>query len=191
MVDPVASLDAVDCQDQIEAAIAVEVAEGGPAGPVLAVERVPGEDLPESGGLEIRAVAPAQEQAIAVADEEIGAAVVVQVGDGQAEAEQVVGQAGGGGDVLEVEIAEVPQEDRAGVRDEGVFQDEQVEEAVAVVVEPPDVPAESSPGGQAPLALVMSVNRPPSLRNSREPSTWAERWGSLSRRDRARALFAT
>ena len=75
-----------------------------------------------------------------MADEEVGLAVAVQVGNRQAQPEDVVRDTGCGVDVLELEVALVAEEHRLRAAGEFVLDHEEIEEAVAVIVEDADVP---------------------------------------------------
>src|SRR5262249_40949846 len=81
----------------------------------------------------------AEEQAIAVGDEEIRATVAVEVRDGETEAVNIVRQPNLLGDILELQVALVAEERGARLLREAIFDDEQIEQAVAVVVEDADV----------------------------------------------------
>ena len=82
---------------------------------VVAARVLPLEDLARPGCLAELPLAVVEEQDVAAGagQEEVGPAVVVDVGGGDAEAGGAVGQAGGAGDVLELELAPVAEKARA------------------------------------------------------------------------------
>ena len=135
---------AVRPRDEVEPAVAVEIAEGRPRDHVQFLA-VMVEDGTQPLRLLVSTAGLAQEQAVGAGHVEVGPAIAVEVRDGDAVAEQVRGQADLGGDVLELEVALVAKE--AGAEDlpaaahDRVLQHEEIEQAVAVEVEDADVPA--------------------------------------------------
>ena len=90
-----------------------------------------------------RSMAVVDEQPIRVADEEVGPTVTVEVGRTDTESRDPRGQTGAGGRVLEAQAALVVEEHARSGTTEVILDQEEVETAVAVVVEDPDRSAAS------------------------------------------------
>ena len=124
---------------QIEEPVAVGVAERRPRAPVLgSLVARPAEQLVEIGSMPVPAAAVVHEQLVLVRDEDVGPAIVADVADGGAETPKIGGQTRFVRAIAEAEIALVVKQLATDVAGQ-VFDDEQIERAVAVVVERNDV----------------------------------------------------
>ena len=142
--------------DQVAAAVPVHVAYRDAGGVVLLAVGLPGEHL--GVALAERAGAVVDEQAVGAGDEQIGPTVAAEIGSGHPQAVHVGGKAGVGGRGGKAEATLVAQQD-ARPSGETVLGEEQVEGAVAVIVENADgaePPFGVEVGGDGEAAVVVA-----------------------------------
>jgi hypothetical protein len=139
-------------EDDVEQAVTVDVGEADTANHVVATRAagpLPGEDLARAGGLEKLAFAVVEKKDVAAAargEEDVWPAVIVDIGGRHAQAGDPLGQTGRSRDILELQLALVPEQPRAFrlgtvVAGNRVLTDEKIEQAIAVVIEHGRTPA--------------------------------------------------
>ena len=136
----------MDADDEIQAAVTIQIGEDGAGRPVLAIHWLPGQGHFWACRFDVLPFAVAEEQPIAMTDEEVRPPVVIEIRNRERKTIEVGGKPHDRRDVNKSERSQVPAESAMGGAAELILQHEEIERAVSIVVKNADAPRRTSPG---------------------------------------------